>query len=153
METVTDLNTDTINGIKKLVAINRDAAKGFRKAAEILDESPAMSTQLSAYGNERDIFANELADALRLNDEDIPDSSALGAAHRWWMGLRGNISSNDMVAVLDEACRGESAAIDRYTDVIRETTGNPLNGLLHKQMQRIVEVSGRIEAKKSLADD
>ena len=145
-ETISELNASTIDGLKSLVTINRDAAKGFRKTVDAVGRD-RIAFDLAEYADERDRFANEIARALKLNDEDVPDSSTLGAVHRWWLGVRAEMAGDETEAVLKEATRGEQAAVDTYRDTLPKITGNPLNELLHSHMERILDVKGKLESQ------
>lgn len=57
--------------------------------------------------------------------------------HRWWLDLHGKLSGGDVYTVLAEAERGEDRIKAMYEEVIKETTGNPLNDVLHRQYAEI----------------
>ncbi|MFI4860211.1 MAG: PA2169 family four-helix-bundle protein [Phycisphaerales bacterium JB063] len=133
METVTNLKDETIDSIKDLVRINQDSAEGFAQAAEAVEHAD-LKGLFSLMAGQRQQFANELRSYVVLNDEDGDISSSWqGMFHRWWLDLWGKLSGGDAYAVLAEAERGEDKIKAMYEEVIKDTTGNPLNDVLHRQ--------------------
>lgn len=139
METVTNLNDETIERVKDLVRINQDSAEGFADAADIV-EHPDLKSLFSLLAGQRQQFANELRSYVVLNEEDGDiTGSWKGMFHRWWLDLRGKLSGGDAYSVLAEAERGEDRIKAMYEEVIKDTTGNPLNDVMHKQYAEVVK--------------
>lgn len=156
METITNLNEETIDRIKDLVRINQDSAEGFAEAAEVV-ENEDLKGLFSLMAGERQQFANELRSYVILNDEDGDISGSWkGMFHRWWLDLRGKLSGGDAYAVLAEAERGEDKIKAMYEECIKETTGNPLNDVLHRQYAEVVKGHDRVrdmrDAVKAVKD-
>ncbi len=132
METVNNLQKNTIEGLQDLISINIDSAEGFAKAAENI-ENKDISAYFRRCGARRSGFANELKRVVNYNGEDAKDSGSLKAKmHRWWVDLRGTVQDGDEHAILAEAERGEDAIKGCYEEVLKDTTGSPLNGVLHQ---------------------
>lgn len=156
METITNLNEETIEHIKDLVRINQDSAEGFAEAAEVV-ENEDLKGLFSLMAGERQQFANELRSYVILNEEDGDISGSWkGMFHRWWLDLRGKLSGGDAYAVLAEAERGEDKIKAMYEECIKETTGNPLNDVLHRQYAEVVKGHDRVrdmrDAVKAVKD-
>lgn len=156
METITNLNEETIEHIKDLVRINQDSAEGFAEAAEVV-ENDDLKGLFSLMAGERQQFANELRSYVILNEEDGDISGSWkGMFHRWWLDLRGKLSGGDAYAVLAEAERGEDKIKAMYEECIKETTGNPLNDVLHRQYAEVVKGHDRVrdmrDAVKAVKD-
>lgn len=133
METVTHLNDDSIKGIQNLIEINIDSSKGFRDAAEKI-ENPQIARFFRDCGTERERFASELKNIVRVNGQTPEDSGSLkGTAHRWWMDIRGTVAGGDEHAVLAEAERGEDAIKHRYESTLKQTAGSAVNDVLQRQ--------------------
>jgi uncharacterized protein (TIGR02284 family) len=148
METMTDLRKETIDGVKKLIRMNHDASEGYADAADRISCDGCEGIFRNA-GTERDRFANELMLALQITDEDIPEGgTALGLFHRCWLNIRGALTGGDGENVISEAIRGESALIDEYEDVLKDTTGSPLNATLHRHIASVREVRESLESLK-----
>ncbi|MEQ9617162.1 MAG: PA2169 family four-helix-bundle protein [Phycisphaerales bacterium] len=133
METIHTLEKNTIQGVKDLIEINIDSAKGFRSASEKVDDAD-ITRFFVRCAADRDENAAALTQFLKANGEPSPDGgTALGAMHRWWLELRGTIQSGDEHAMLAEAERGEDAIKAKYEKVLKETAGSALNDLIQKQ--------------------
>ena len=132
LETKYNLNSDTIKGLQELIEINIDSSKGFGQAADKI-ESRDIAAYFRRCGERRSQFANDLQRAVNVNGEDAKEHGSLaGAAHRWWLGLRGTVASGDEHSVLAEAERGEDAIKGKYEKVLKETAGSPLNATLQQ---------------------
>lgn len=133
METVRDLNEDTLEGLQDLIQLNIDSAEGFRDAAEKVDDN-ALSSLFSRLSQERFTQSQELKRYVGMNGEEPEDSgTAKGTVHRLWMDLRAAINGGDPKVILIEAERGEDAIKEKYEEVLKETAGSPLNGVLQRQ--------------------
>ncbi len=137
IESITNLNEETVDRIKDLVCINKDSAEGFQLAAEVVSD-PELKGLFSRMSSERQAFAEELRTYVLINDEDTRvgdeiNGSWKGTFHRWWLELRGTVSTGDKYAVLAEVERGEDSIKAMYEEVIKETSGSSMNDVLHHQ--------------------
>ncbi len=113
------------NKLNELLEKNYDAEKGYKKAAENVD-----NTKLKQFFNEqaqkRYDFGHELKNEIRDYGE-TPDKggSTTGAMHRTWMDIETAFSSNNEETILEEVQKGEKAAIEEYNEVIQDTTLPP----------------------------
>lgn len=150
MESIRDLNKDTVDGIEKLCKLNHDSAEGFMDAAEKMD-SQAVADTFRVTSKERERQRDELATCLGVSQESIPSGgTALGTAHRWWLDARAAINGHDDEVVLIEAERGEKSIEDEYEDVLVKTSGSPVNGLLQRHLEGIKASRKRIQRLKEL---
>lgn len=144
METKTELRKETLETLHDLVRINVDSANGFEKAAELV-ESQVYRRLFNDCAVTRRGHGEELKTLLRMNDDDVNDSGSIKAnVHRWWMTLRSTVQEDDVRAMLIEAERGEDAIKALYEDVIKETTGNAVNDVLHRQYREVKATHDRI---------
>lgn len=99
-----------------------DAEKGFQKAAENV-ENASLKKYFSVKANERLNFGQELKTEIRAFNQDVDKGGSLtGTAHRAWMDIKAMFSLDDEESMLEEAIRGEKAAIEEYDDVMSETS-------------------------------
>ena len=148
METTTSLSDETTKRIKDLVQINKDSADGFAEAADAV-ENADLKDLFRLLSGERQQFSNELRHYVVINDGDTdPGDETSGSwkamLHRWWLDLRTKLSTDDAYAVLAEAERGEDKIKEMYEEVIKDTTGNPLNDVLHRQYAEVKKGHDRI---------
>ncbi|HBC05080.1 MAG TPA: PA2169 family four-helix-bundle protein [Aequorivita sp.] len=126
------------NKLNELLEKNYDAEKGYKKAAENVE-----NTQLKNFFNEqaqkRYDFGHEIKSEIK-NYGETPDKggSTTGAMHRTWMDIETAFSSNNEETILEEVQKGEKAAIEEYNEVIKDTTLPPTTQqILTKQRDTI----------------
>ena len=144
METITNLDKDTIGDVKSIIEINVDSSKGFESAAENIenDDIAGYFRQCSA---RRAQFAEQLRRVVDVNSDYALDSgSAKGVIHRWWLNLRGTVQNGDEHAILAEAERGEDSIEDEYEKMLKKTAGSPLNAMLTDQYTSVKETHDTI---------
>lgn len=144
METITNLDKDTVKGVKSLIEINIDSSKGFETAAENIENADIAGyfRQCSA---RRAQFADQLKRVVDVNNADTPDDGSVkGSVHRWWLNVRGTVQNGDEHAVLAEAERGEDSIKQEYEDVLKKTAGSPLNAVLTDQYTSVKETHDTI---------
>ncbi|TBW27954.1 PA2169 family four-helix-bundle protein [Gramella sp. KN1008] len=139
--------SEEISGmINELLEKTYDAEKGYKLAAE-----KVKNTNLQRFfrdrAQERYDFGHELKSEIR-NFGETPSkgSSLVGDAHRSWMNLKASLSGDKDEAVLEEAIRGERAAVEEYEKVLRKSeipasTGN----ILMKQKNAIVAALNEVK--------
>lgn len=150
VETIHNLDDETIKGLRKLCKLNNDSAEGFKAAAEQLNNAD-MERAFQATAMERRQQRDEIATFIGMNHEKIPEQgTALGTAHRWWLEARSALNGNNDAVVLTEAARGEKAIEDEYVNVLQETAGSPTNELLHRHIKDIKQTRNVIEGLKSV---
>ncbi len=113
------------NKLNELLEKNYDAEKGYKKAAEIVD-NVKLQQFFSQQAQNRYDFGHELKTEIR-NFGETPDKggSTTGTAHRTWMDIKSTFTSNDEEAILNEVQTGEQAAVEEYDDIINDTTLPP----------------------------
>jgi len=115
------MKTDTEKIAAKLNALiekNRDAEKGFAKAAD-KSKAKSLMTWFSERSIERKVFIEDLKIEVASFGQDFDVSGSLaGDMHRTWMDLKTLFSADNDKAMLDEAIRGEKSALQEYNDVL-----------------------------------
>ena len=144
METVLNMNPQTIEGLDDLVRINRDSAKGLQRAAAAVRD-PELRSLFHDIAVDRLGFAERLAEFVALNGERATaETSVSGLFHRWWIDLRALLESGDAGAILAEVERGEDRIKASYEKVLTENPGTPLSELLHRQYAAVKRVHDRV---------
>ena len=115
--------TETIgNKLNTLLEKTYDAEKGFKKAAENTDHGP-LKDYFQRKAQERYDFGHALKSEIRSFGQEVEKGDSLaGKAHRTWMDVKALFSSDDAESMLEEAIRGEKAAIEEYDDVLEDTS-------------------------------
>ncbi|MGY8909172.1 MAG: ferritin-like domain-containing protein [Flavobacteriales bacterium] len=99
-----------------------DAEKGFKKAAENVD-NVALKNYFNTKAEERYSFGHELKTEIRAFNQEIDKGGSItGSAHRAWMDIKGFLSLDSEESMLEEAIRGEKAAVEEYQEIINDTS-------------------------------
>jgi len=117
--------------LNHLIETCKDAERGFRHVAEHATD-PAVKSLFLDIASQRARFAADLLPyAQRLGGANAHDGPAGGALHRTWIDLRTAIFSNDPIAIVQEAERGEHFSRGVYE--------NALGGILPPTAREVVE--------------
>ncbi|UOB16725.1 ferritin-like domain-containing protein [Abyssalbus ytuae] len=110
------------NKLNELLERTYDAEKGFKNAAENV-KNPSLKNYFNRKAQERYDFGHKLKTEIRSFGQDVEKGGSLaGTAHRAWMDLKSYFSSDNEEAILEEAIRGEKAAVKEYDDVLEDDT-------------------------------
>ncbi|MCT8339152.1 PA2169 family four-helix-bundle protein [Flavobacteriaceae bacterium TK19130] len=125
--------------LNELLEKNYDAEKGYKKAAEVV-ENDKLKQFFNQQAQNRYDFGHELKSEIR-NYGESPDKggSATGSLHRTWMDIKSTFTSNDEEAILEEVKKGEKAAAEEYQEVINDTTLPPTTQQLLAKQKNSVE--------------
>ena len=115
--------TDKVgNKLNALLEKTYDAEKGYKKAAENTDNM-VLKTFFNNKSKQRYDFGHQLKAELNSFGQKIEKGGSLtGATHRAWMDIKSVLTSDSGEAMLQEAKRGEKAAVEEYNEVLSDTT-------------------------------
>ncbi len=132
--------TENIYGvIREILEKNRDAQKGFAKAAENASAN-ALREHFRKKSGDRKDFNQQLLAEVRTGYPNMDvEGSFTGTLHRAWMDFRALFLADDDESMLEESLRGDRAAIEEYDDVL-EYKALPvgLHHLLSEQREKIL---------------
>ncbi len=131
-------HNEILEELEEVLEKNKDAEKGFEKAAKNAENS-SLKRYFERKSKERRKFNLDLKNRMKSNFTDFDeDSSFTGTIHRAWMDVKSLFSANDDESMLEESIRGDKAAIDEYNDILEED-GIPadLKTLLSEQRDQI----------------
>lgn len=136
--------------LNDLLEKNYDSEKGYKEAADDV-KNERLKEFFKDRASQRYDFGHELKAEIR-NFGESPDkgSSVKGDAHRTWMNLKSAFSGDNEEAVLEEAIRGEKAALEDYNKVIKEQELPPSTENLLIKQRNAIERS--LEKVKDLED-
>lgn len=126
--------------LNTLLEKNYDAEAGYKKAAEDV-KNPTLKTYFQSRAKDRYDFGHELKDEIRsFGKEPDKGTSLTGDLHRAWMDLKSAFSSDKEEAILEEAIRGEKAAVNDYNEIINDREVPPsTSNILIKQRNSVEE--------------
>lgn len=133
--------------LNDLLEKNYDAEAGYKKAAEDV-KNPSLKAYFESRAQDRYDFGHEIKEEIRSYGKE-PDkgTSLTGDLHRAWMDLKSAFTSDKEEAVLEEAIRGEKAAIKDYNEVINDREVPPsTSNILIKQRNSVEEALHKAEA-------
>lgn len=141
-----------VHQLEEILQKNRDAEKGYRKAAENADSQSLMS-YFENKSREREQFNNSLKREMVANYDDIDDDSSFtGSMHRTWMDIKAFFSGDNDEAMLEEAIRGDKAAVEEYDEVLEDTTlPSSIATLIRQQSTKIRTDLSQIKSMEDFA--
>jgi len=114
-------NSELVDQLEEILQKNRDAEKGYAKAAENAD-SASLQSFFNRKSNQRREFNNALKRELVVSYEKVDDSGSFtGTIHRTWMDIKSFFSGNSDESMLEEAIRGDKAAVKEYEEILEDT--------------------------------
>jgi uncharacterized protein (TIGR02284 family) len=124
--------------LNQLLEKTYDAEKGFNKAAENT-ENESLANYFTSKAEERYSFGKQLKEEIKsFNAEINKGGSTTGTVHRAWMDVKALFSMETEESMLEEAIRGEKAAIKEYDDILAETSlPESTKTILTSQKQKI----------------
>ena len=148
--------SEILSTLNDLIETCKDSQEGFHSAAEKLKD-PEIHTLFLKFYLQRSEFAGELqAEVTRLGGEPATSGSTAGAIHRGWIGLKTALAADSDHAILEEAERGEDAAMKNYIEVLRKGLPSDLESIVSRQFREIQQAHRTIrellERHRTIAD-
>ena len=141
---------ELVDQLEEILEKNRDAEKGYAKAAENA-KSNGLQSYFRRKSDERKDFNNQLRRMLVANYDEIEENGSFtGSIHRAWMDVKSFFSENGDEAMLEEAIRGDNAAVKEYKEVLEDNVlPVAIDTLIRDQKARI---QSDLNTIKSLED-
>lgn len=146
-------NRTLVNQLEEILEKNRDAQKGYAKAAE-----NAKNQNLKAYfqnkSGERSTFNQTLNKELVTSYDEIEtEGSFTGSLHRGWMDIKAFFTADNDESMLEEAIRGDKAAVEEYEDVL-DDKDLPANvaSIIREQLIKIRTDLNKVKSMEDLVD-
>ena len=141
-----------VDQLEEILEKNRDAEKGYRKAAENAD-SQSLKSYFETKSHERNQFNKALKSAMVSSYDNIDDDSSFtGSIHRVWMDVKAFFSADNDESMLEEAIRGDKAAVEEYDEVLEDATLPPtIQTLIREQKTKIRTDLNKIKSMEDLA--
>ena len=132
--------------LNRLIETCRDGERGFRYAANHVRDSSVKALFL-LIADQRERFAAELLPhAQRLGGADDADGTLAGGLHRGWMTIKDAISGHEDAAIIQEAERGERAALATYQQALQGLVPPTTRDLIERQCRTVEETHVRVHA-------
>lgn len=143
-------STESIDALNDLIQMCCDGEKGFKLAAEAIEER-GLQDRFLQYSNERGAFASQLkTEVERLGGDPAQSGTIRGAVHRGWLKIRDVVSSHSTGMILEECERGENAAIEAYAAALAQPIPTMTRELVQSQLQLVREAHSHLSGLKSI---
>jgi uncharacterized protein (TIGR02284 family) len=111
---------------------NKDAAEGYRKAADHTTDLD-MKAIFVSYAKRRADFVEDMKNEIEeLGGDFSAGTSLTSSAHRIWMNIISTFTGKDSTFILKECLRGEQASLEEYQEAAS-------NELLPKSTKNLIE--------------
>ncbi|WP_298486942.1 PA2169 family four-helix-bundle protein [uncultured Maribacter sp.] len=128
------------NKLNNLLEKTYDAEKGFKKAAEKTNNA-FLKGYFDRKTKERYNFGQELKTEIKAYGQEVETGDSMAAkAHRTWIDIKTLFATDNEEAILEEAIRGEKAAVKEYTEVLNDTTLPPSTAHVLGKQKKAIEI-------------
>ncbi len=132
--------------LNNLIETCKDGDEGFRAAAEKLKDA-SIKTDFLKFARQRATFAGELqAEVTRMGSEPAKSGSTTAALHRGWLGLKNALTGGSDHGILEEAERGEDAAVKNYRDALAKDLPADIQAIVSRQLRDIQQTHNTVKA-------
>lgn len=143
---VIDNNKEYASVLNNLIETCKDGEEGFRQASDGV-QSADLRAVFNQYSRQRAEFAAELqAEVAKLGAEPEKSGSVGGSLHRGWMNIKTAVTGKDDQAILNEAERGEDAAVSAYKDALTKQLSTQLQSEVNRQYRQIQESHNHVRS-------
>ncbi len=144
---------DYASTLNDLIETCKDGEEGYRKAAENVKRTDLKGV-FQEYASQRAQFASELQrEVSRIGGKPETSGTVGGAMHRGWMDVKGAVSSKDDHSLLEEAERGEDAAVNAYQEALSKDLPSDLRSVVEREYQLIQKAHNQIRSMRDNTAD
>jgi uncharacterized protein (TIGR02284 family) len=144
---------DYVSTLNNLIETCKDGEEGYRKAAENVQRTD-LQNLFQQFASQRGQFANELQrEVTRIGGKPETSGTVGGAMHRGWMDVKGSVSGKDDHSVLEEAERGEDAAVNAYQEALGKDLPSDLRSVVEREYQLIQKAHNQIRSMRDNTGD
>ena len=143
---------EVISTINNLIETLKDGEKGFKEAADAVND-PQLRSLFEGYSEQRHRFAAELHKQAQSLGALKPEKSrsTAGAMHRAWINLKAAVTSGDDKAILSECERGEDSAVHEFAEAMDDGLSGPVRELVSRQYGEIKKAHDQIRDLRDAA--
>lgn len=142
---------DVIKTLNQLIETSRDGELGFRTCADHTTRAD-LKQLLRARAEDCRQAAAELQALVMQHGGTAEDRGSIGGAlHRGWVATKGALTGYSDPALLEEAERGEDAALAHYRKAIAQGLPPDVHTVVSRQLQRVMRNHEQIRALRDQA--
>ena len=132
-------NKDTISTLNGLIETCEDGVKGFRTAAEAVENSEAKALFLARVTTIEKAASSLMSEVRRLGGDPEKGGSVAGAVHRGWIDLKAAVTGKDESAIVAECERGEDVAVKHYESALKKELPPDVRKMVESQYQGVLK--------------
>lgn len=141
-------NREVVSVLNELIETTKNGQAGFEQCAENA-ESAEVKTMFTEAANRCAQGAGELQQLVtKYGGTAETSGTAAGAIHRGWVGLKTTFTSNDDLAVLEEAEKGEDVAKKKYAECMRNDLPEDVRQIVQRQYDGVLQNHDRVKAMR-----
>ncbi|MEM8527351.1 MAG: PA2169 family four-helix-bundle protein [Bacteroidota bacterium] len=146
-------HSKAIDALNDLLARNYDAEKGYKQAAEQVEETRLVSW-FNSKAQERYDFGHEIKEEIRsLGGTPEKGTTVKGDLHRTWLNVKSALSLDTTEAILEECERGEETFVETYDEALKDTAlPASTRSLLIGQRNKAASALARVEQLEETHD-
>lgn len=144
-------NDEVADVLNDLLENARDGEYGFRASAEAVESARLKQVFEARADSCRDAAAELIPLIVAYGGEPVDGGTTTGALHRGWVQVKGAVGANSEGSILDEAERGEDAALARYRKALKQQLPADVRDVVQKQMQGAQRNHDEIKALRDAA--
>jgi uncharacterized protein (TIGR02284 family) len=130
------INDASINALNDLIENAKDGEYGFTQCAERVQSAALKQTLQRRAADCRSAVAELHALVVGYGGKPAESGTAMGALHRGWISVKDALTPDSDHRILEEAERGEDAALGRYRKALKSDDLTPeVRQVLERQMQ------------------
>ena len=137
-------NKDTISTLNGLIETCEDGVKGFRSAAEAVENSEAKALFLARVTTIEKAASSLKSEVRRLGGDPEKGGSVAGAVHRGWIDLKAAVTGKDESAIVAECERGEDVAVKHYESALKKELPPDVRKMVESQYQGVLKNRERV---------
>lgn len=144
-------NDEVADVLNDLLENARDGEYGFRASAEAVEASQLKQVFNARADSCRDAAAELIPLIVAYGGEPAEGGTTTGALHRGWVKVKDAVGANSESSILDEAERGEDAALARYRKALKQQLPGDVRSVVQQQMQGAQRNHDEIKALRDAA--
>jgi uncharacterized protein (TIGR02284 family) len=139
---------DYVSTLNDLIETCKDGEEGFKKAAENVQRTDLKSI-FQQLASQRAQFAGELQqEVTRIGGKAETSGTVGGAMHRGWMDVKGAVGGKDEHSILEEAERGEDAAVDAYQKALGSDLPSDIRAVVEREYQLVQKAHNQVRSMR-----
>jgi uncharacterized protein (TIGR02284 family) len=140
---------DVIGVLNDLIETSKDGEEGFRTCADNVKNAVLRTFFLEKAARCREGAAQLQHIVRQMGGVPGRRGSMTGAAHRFWVDIRGTLSGMDEHAILTECERGEETAVRAYEDALNRPLPADVRRVVDRQYAEVKTNRDRVREMRN----